>query len=203
MARHHVLLPLVIALSATITACGSATTTAPTSSSSLTPSGSASSTPSDTASDTSTSATAAKASLKSSLLSSLASQTPPIPYDDAGAQCVADNVVDHLGMAKLAQLGLNHESGATMSLSTADATYLATELVDCAPNNSIVEFFIQRMNDGMGAKATDTQKSCMDKVITRELSIQLLSSEYDGQAAAGQASFRNLLTSAAPGCGLS
>lgn len=199
MARDRVLITCGVGVAAALlAACGSSSSASSTSSSS-TPSGS----PSTTATDTSSTALAAKAALKASLLSSLASQSPPIPYDAAGAQCVANNVVDRLGMAKLQTFGLTHEFSGTMILSADDATYLATQLVDCAPSNSVVQFFRQRMNDGMGTKATDTQKACMDGVITREISIRLLASEYDGQAAAGQASFRSLLISAAPGCGLS
>ena len=200
MTWTRIALPLTVGVtSVLLTACGSSSSSTQSPASQSSP---ATATGSPSVTDTSTTAVAAKAALKASLLSSLASQSPPIPYDAAGGQCVADRVVDHLGMAKLEKVGLNHEFSGSMTLSADDATYLATQLVDCAPSNSIVQFFRQRLNDGMGAKANDTQKACMDGLITRDLSIKLLTSEYDGQAAAGQASFQSVLASAAPGCGL-
>ncbi|BBH18081.1 hypothetical protein Back2_23680 [Nocardioides baekrokdamisoli] len=154
------------------------------------------------ASDTAATASALKAAFKASLLHSLTSQSPPIPYDAAGAQCVADHLVDHVGVARMERVGVQHVLGEKVTWSVDDATYLATQLVDCAPDNSVVQFFRQRLNDGFGTKITATQKACMDRVVTRDVSIKLLTSEYDGKAAAGQAAFQSLLTSAAPGCGI-
>lgn len=195
--RHRVLLSTTVgATSLLLAACGSSSSTSGSTSPSVSPTPSAFS----TASDADVAAT--KQAMKTALLKGATDGSLGVPLDAAGAQCVADPVVDRFGLTKISQLGLAKSSSGSVTMAQPDAEFLAAKLVDCAPNNGAVTTLQEKFNQGLGTKATDAQKACMDKVINRDSVIALLSSGFAGQISNGQAEFRAAVQAAIPGCGL-
>lgn len=155
-----------------------------------------------TATPTAAEVAAAKVALRNTFLAEVSAGRMPIPLDTASAQCVADAMVDHLGLTQVQHLGLIHSRRGTVRMNSDDAVFTATQLVDCPVNDGAVTAFRERVDAGMSAAVTDAQKTCLATALTRRTIIDLLAAEFDGQAAAGTAAFKATVTAAAHRCGL-
>lgn len=180
--------------SLSLAACGSSTASSTTS---------ASPTASVSAPITAKDVAATKAAVKASLLAGVANGSVAISLNAAGAQCVADAFVNKVGVARISQLGIATPTTGAIPMSTAEATFWATKLVDCSGSDHAINQLRDQLHRGLSSTgATTSQLTCMDQVVTRNAVIALLASFYDGQAAAGQARFGAAALAAKHSCGL-
>jgi hypothetical protein len=144
-----------------------------------------------------------KAGVAKGLMESLTKDNTPFTFDQAAADCTAGKIVDTIGATKVAQLGL--DSGGDFSshpLSEQDASTMANALVNCAPNDSVITYFVSKFDEGLAGRASDSAKTCMHQALGRAVWINLLTAQYDGQAAAAKATFTSEADAAVQKCGL-
>ena len=139
----------------------------------------------------------AKAALKASFLKAVNDGTVPVSFDPSSAKCVADRMVDGIGVDRLKKYKLVKPNAdlSNLNMSVADATTLSTSLIDCAPNNGVLTYFRSKLDEGLGAKGTPAVRQCANQVITRAVAVKLLVSIYVG---GGSGAIQNFQTSVGP-----
>lgn len=145
-----------------------------------------------------------KAGVAKGIMTSLAKDNTPFAFNQAAADCTAAKIVDSIGATKVEQLGLS--SGGDFSdhpLSEADARTMANALVGCAPNDSVITYFVSKFDEGIGTHASASQKVCIHAAMSRQLWIDLLTAQYDGQAAAAKTTLTAKAAAAMQKCGVS
>jgi hypothetical protein len=144
-----------------------------------------------------------RSDFKTGFLEGMKQANLPIAWDDASAECVGSRLVNQVGMTKLKEYGLENPGAADFTahpLSLPDASALSNAVVECAPNDGAIKYFQSKFDEGMGNAADATQQACMHNHLGRQVWIDLLTSEYDGQAAAMEATLKSKAQAAAKVC---
>ena len=129
----------------------------------------------------------ARASIKASLIKDSANSTTLPKYDDKAAGCVADDIVGKIGVKQLQTYGLIDSKGngkdadlSSVHLSSTDAGTFASALVDC--NSAMLTKVQSTFTDEV--HATGAQKTCIDKILNRDVAVKLFTGSFSGDDAA-------------------
>src|SRR4051812_37576596 len=126
---------------------------------------------------------AAKSNIKANLLKSEGSSVAGAKPTEEQAGCMADGMVDKLGVEKLQKyklldkdLGIIEGAG-PQDMSKDDADALAAVIVSCVDMAQLIQ---KQIDDQAGTKLTDAQKSCIGDTIDEDTIKAGLAASFQG-----------------------
>ena len=171
----------------TLTACGSSSPASSTGNSS-----SPSVSPTSAQNTGGSGAAAAEAAIKADILANEStSATNPYRMNDAQAGCVANTIVNAIGVDKLHSYGLltadnkvTTKKFSATRFSVADATVVVDGIFQCVGNSELTSMMKKAIDSSLPATMTAAQRTCIEGKITVSAVKTVLIGEISGNTAA-------------------